>query len=271
MRHVLPLLPLVLALAACTPSNPPVDPPPATTSVPAARAPAGIDAKTLLASHWQLTGAVDSAGKRIDALFPDPTKPLQLDFTEGRVAVSGGCNQMGGGYALAGDRLSVGPLVQTKMFCGGGALMAADEAISQRLAGEGSLAAGEGGTLVLTTADGDRLTFTGAPTADARYGGEGERVFLEVAAQRVACPHAMIPDHRCLHVREIAYDDSGAVRKTGEWEFLYQEIEGYTHEPGVRNVLRLKRYKVPNPPADGSSIAYVLDMVVESEVVKAGQ
>jgi len=271
MRHALPLLPLALALTACTPSNPPVDPPPATTSVPAARAPAGIDAKTLLASHWLLTGAVDGAGQRIDALFPDPAKPLQLDFTEGRVAVSGGCNQMGGGYALAGDRLSVGPLVQTKMFCGGGALMAADEAISERLAGEGSLAAGEDGTLVLTTAGGDRLTFAGAPTADARYGGEGERVFLEVAAQRVACPHAMIPDHRCLHVREIAYDDSGAVRKTGEWEFLYQEIEGYTHEPGVRNVLRLKRYKVPNPPMDGSSIAYVLDMVVESEIVKARQ
>ena len=271
MRHVLPLLPLALALAACTPSNPPVDPPPAATSVPAARAQAGIDAKALLASHWQLTDAVDGTGKRIDALLPDPAKPLQLDFTDGRVAVSGGCNRMGGGYTLAGDRLSVGPLVQTKMFCGGGALMAADEAISQRLSGEATLAAGGDGTLVLTTAGGDRLTFSGTPTADTRYGGEGERVFLEVAAQRVACPHAMIPDHRCLHVREIAYDDNGAVRKTGEWVFLYQEIEGYTHEPGVRNVLRLKRYQVPNPPADGSSIAYVLDMVVESEVVKAGQ
>ena len=271
MRNALLMLPLALALAACAPSNPPVDPPPAATSVPAAQAPAGIDAKALLASHWRLTGAVDGAGRRIDALFPDPAKPLQLDFTEGRVAVSGGCNQMGGGYALAGGKLSVGPLVQTKMFCGGGGLMAADEAISQRLSGEGSLAAGEDGTLVLTTAGGDRLTFSGVPTADARYGGEGERVFFEVAAQRVACPHAMIPDHRCLHVREIAYDDNGAVRKTGEWAFLYQEIEGYTHEPGVRNVLRLKRYDVPNPPADGSSIAYVLDAVVESEVVNAGQ
>jgi hypothetical protein len=32
----------------------------------------------------------------------------------------------------------------------------------------------------------------------------------------------------------------------------------------VRNVLRVKRYAWPNPPADASSSAYVLDMVVES-------
>jgi len=32
--------------------------------------------------------------------------------------------------------------------------------------------------------------------------------------------------------------------------------------------LRLKRFQVKNPPADGSSVAYVLDVVVESEAVK---
>jgi hypothetical protein len=30
----------------------------------------------------------------------------------------------------------------------------------------------------------------------------------------------------------------------------------------------VKRYPVKDPPADGSSLAYVLDMVVESEIVK---
>jgi len=33
-------------------------------------------------------------------------------------------------------------------------------------------------------------------------------------------------------------------------------------------VLRLKRYRIANPPADAPSQAYVLDMVVESELVK---
>lgn len=271
MRPVLPLL-LVAALAACAPSNRPAETPPpaAASSDPASRASQvtpTLDAATLAASHWRLTTATDAAGQRIDALLPDPARPLQLDFADGRVSVSGGCNRMNGGYALSGDRFEVGALAQTKMFCGGGALMAADEAIGARLAGAGTLAAGADGTLVLTTAGGDRLVFTGEPTAASRHGGEGERVFLEVAPQRVACHHPLMPDHRCLHVREVRFDDAGLRQDSGEWEFFYQEIEGYTHEPGVRNVLRVDRFNRANPPADGSSIAYVLDMVVESEAV----
>ena len=46
-------------------------------------------------------------------------------------------------------------------------------------------------------------------------------------------------------------------------------IEGYTFEPGIRNVLRVNRYSMANKngvlPADAPSHAYVLDMVVESE------
>ncbi|MEO7930741.1 MAG: DUF4377 domain-containing protein, partial [Lysobacter sp.] len=79
----------------------------------------------------------------------------------------------------------------------------------------------------------------------------------------------LMPDKQCLQVREVTYGEDGLPSGTpGKWEPLNQDIEGYTHEAGVRNVLRLKRYPIANPPADGSSIAYVLDMVVESEQVK---
>lgn len=266
----LALLPLAVALAACTPSSPTASAPPPSSQVapPASSASGGaLDVQALGAAHWRLTGAVDAAGGRIEALFPAPDGPLQLDFTGDRISVGGGCNRMTGPYTLVGERFEVGALAQTKKFCGGGALMAADEAIAARLAGAGTLVRGDGDTLVLTTAGGDRLTFTGTPTAAARHGGTGERVFLEVAPQRVPCPHAMIPDHRCLHVRELAFDADGLREGEGEWRFLYQEIEGYTHTPGVRNVLRLDRFEVADPPADGSSVAYVLDMVVESETV----
>lgn len=274
MRHVIPLLPLVLALAACTSPNPPAEPSAPAAAAEAAEAgaataaPAAVDAQALAASHWRLDSAVDAGGQSIGALFPEPGGPLQLGFADGRVSVSGGCNRMNGDFTLADGRLTVGPLAQTKMFCGGGALMAADEAIAARLSGGGALAFDDDGRLVLTTVDGDRLAFRGEPTAEARFGGEGERVFLEVAAQRVPCPHAMIPDHRCLHVREVTYDGDGLKTGTGEWQFFYQDIEGFTHEPGVRNVLRLKRFNVQDPPADGSSLAYVLDMVVETEQVE---
>ena len=36
----------------------------------------------------------------------------------------------------------------------------------------------------------------------------------------------------------------------------------------MRNVLRVKRYKIANPPADASNLAWVLDLVVESETVQ---
>jgi pyruvate/2-oxoglutarate/acetoin dehydrogenase E1 component len=53
------------------------------------------------------------------------------------------------------------------------------------------------------------------------------------------------------------------------FEHFYAAIEGYTHQPGVRNVLRVNRYSVTTPPADTPSKAYVLDMVVESGNARA--
>jgi hypothetical protein len=74
---------------------------------------------------------------------------------------------------------------------------------------------------------------------------------------------------QCLQVRDRSFDEHGLPSGTpGEWHPLNQDIEGYTHEPGIRNVLRVKRFTIQNPPANSPSSAYVLDMVVESEKVK---
>lgn len=219
----------------------------------------------LSAYHWQLVDATSAAGERLDALFPNPERPVTLDFAEGRVSVSNACNRMGGSFTVTDGAFSVGGLMQTEMACEA-PLMRAESAIAGVLAGGGTLQLEADDVLVLTTPAGDTLSFHGEPTADTRFGGPGERVFFEVAAQRVACSHPMIPDYQCLHVREVRYDDNGLQVEHGEWEYLYQDIEGYTHEPGTRNVIRVNRYTVQNPPADGSSVAYVLDMVVESEL-----
>lgn len=257
------ILPCLLLLAtACTPGNPPAEPPP-----DARTAAATFDASRLPAFHWTLADATAADGTRIDALFPRADKPLQVDFADGRLSVSNACNRIGGGYTIEGNALSVGNLAQTQMACADAALMQSDAAIGERLQAGGTLRFDGDDALVLVTPAGDLLRFSGVPTPETRYGGPGERVFLEVAAQRVPCHHAMIPDYQCLHVREITYGDNGVKMSEGEWQFFYQDIEGYTHEPGIRNVLRLNRYRIANPPADGSSIAYVLDMVVESETV----
>ena len=266
MKRLL-LLALPLALAGCPKPADETPTPPAAVA-PAAASAAPADGTLLPKYHWRLASATDAQGQRIDALFARPDKPVTLDFRDGRLGISNTCNRMGGSYTLADGSLTAGRLMSTKMACADAALMALDDEVGKRLEGTLELAtttAGDAPTLTLTTATGDTLAFTGEPTAETRYGGPGERVFLEVAADTKPCNHPLIPDMQCLQVREIQYDDKGLkIGAPGEFQHFYDSIEGYQHEPGIRNVLRVDRYTVKNPPADASSSAYVLDMVVES-------
>lgn len=260
MKYALLLLPIVASCAATPPTS-------KDGSVPASAA-----ADTLTAYHWQLRDAADRSGKRIDALFARPQLPLQLDFRDGRLGVANACNRIGGGYRVENGRLRLGPMAQTLMACRDPALAKLDDAIGRRLRGDPRFDVQNGGgeaRLRLTTDTGDTLDFVGRPTAETRYGSAGETIFLEVDAQTQPCTHPLMRDARCLKVRERRYDANGLpAGAPGEWQSLSQDIEGYTHEAGVRNVLRVKRYAIKNPPADAPSQAYVLDTVVESEIVK---
>lgn len=257
----LSLLSLSLALAGCATQAPGADATPVAT----------IETSTLAAYHWRLTDARDADGQRLDALLVRPAQPVQLDFlADGGLAVGNTCNRMRGQYRVQGAQLALGRMAATRMACADPQLAGLDAQLGQRLQGTltAALSRDQPPRLSLTTAAGERLDFEGVPTPATRYGGPGETVFMEVAAQAKACPHPLMPNKQCLQVRPLQYDDQGLHRDgTGDWQPLYQDIEGYTHTPGVRNVLRLKRYRIAHPPADGSSIAYVLDLVVESETV----
>jgi hypothetical protein len=119
----------------------------------------------------------------------------------------------------------------------------------------------------LTTSTNETLQLSGQATPEALYG-PGTRIFLEVAAQPVACTNPFSAARVCLQVRERRYDEKGlVVGVPGEWRPLYESIDGFTHQPGVRNVLRLKRFERNPAPAGASSAVLVLDLVVESELV----
>jgi hypothetical protein len=112
------------------------------------------------------------------------------------------------------------------------------------------------------------LNFTGEPTPESLHGA-GTTVFLEIAAQSVGCPNPPSPNTRCLQYRERHYDDKGLPLGTpGEWKPLTVNIEGFTHREGERNVLRVKQFQVPASAGSAPSNLYVLDMVIESEIVK---
>ena len=74
-----------------------------------------------------------------------------------------------------------------------------------------------------------------------------EVVQFEVAAERAPCTGE--GHFQCLQVRETP---------DAPWQLFYDPIEGFTHEPGFRYVLRVARRSVANPPADGSSVAWRL-------------
>jgi len=256
---------LALALAGCTTAPGSGEGADASTS-PATATNAAI---ALEAYHWDLARAIDPGGQAITVLQPAGKAPMRLDFAQNRIAVSGGCNRIGGSYRQSGAALQIGPLMQTEMACVDRSLMELDAAISTRLQGtlQTTLHAGVPPQLELRAINGDMLMFTGTPTPQTRYGSAGTTVFFEVAPQRAPCSHPLIPNMQCLQVRERSYAANGTLATQGDWQPLYQEIEGYAHTPGIRNVLRVQKFSVKHPPADASSVAYVLDLVVESELV----
>jgi heat shock protein HslJ len=274
MKPLLTTSLLMFALAGCAPDagDPEAALPLQAADSAAVPPPAAPDARALEAYYWRLSSALDGHGQRIDALFVRSEQPVQLQFAEDRISVSNTCNQMAGGYVIAGSRMEIGQLMSTMMACSDDALTRLDREIGARLAGSLAFAVESAGgppTLRLTGSTGDVLSFTGFPTPETRFGGPGELVFLEVAAQTQPCSHPLIPEHQCLQVREISFDDQGLrTGAAGAFEHFYADIEGYRHEPGVRNVLRVLRFSRDPAPADGSAYAYVLDLVVESEQIQ---
>jgi hypothetical protein len=132
------------------------------------------------------------------------------------------------------------------------------------------LAPGADPVLTMVAGAGARLAFQGRMTPQAQYG-QATRVFLEVDAQTVACANPISGADTCLSARELRFDEQGLPEGTpGEWQPLHEAIEGYTHEPGIRNVLRLERFD-RGEAAGEPRYVYVLDLVVQSEVVPGGQ
>jgi hypothetical protein len=62
----------------------------------------------------------------------------------------------------------------------------------------------------------------------------------------------------CMQVRENEQD---------EWEFFYDEIEGFTYEEGYLYAVLVEVVDVEDPPADASSIEYTLIEILSKEEV----
>lgn len=233
-------------------------------------------ARQLQTYDWDLAAAFDGQGRPAPSWRLPNHAPTRLHFQGRQLSVQNLCNAIGAGYTVDGERLALAPAIATRRACMERELMDLEQRVIALLPQTQRYELREprdatAPTLVLHFADGSRWELAGTPTPATRYGSAGERMFLEVAPQRVACNHPLMPHAMCLRVREVRYADNGVKQSVGEWHIFQGEIEGYRHESGMRNVLRLQRYPVAPAgqplPADAPSHVYVLDMVVESERV----
>ncbi|MGO3892200.1 MAG: DUF4377 domain-containing protein [Paenalcaligenes sp.] len=223
---------------------------------------------TLQAYNWALDTVTPKGQKPKTAPAGLEGKPLVLSFSDNQVSVDGLCNIMNGGYTVNGSHISVSNPASTMKMCSDEKVMRFEHEVGQFLPTVSQWDVNTNDAtpiLTLTFTDGTKWRMQGEATPETLYGGAPERIFLEVAPQREACSHGMIPNYQCLKVREITYDNNGLKTKTGDWEFYYGDIEGYEHQPGIRNVLRINRYTRQDIPADASKYVDILDMVVESE------
>ena len=257
----------LLALMAAAASALPAAASSASAPTPPRRTADASLVRALQDHHWTLQAAIDSTGKPIDALLV-PGHPFVMRFDGARVAVQGGCNLLSSAWRLSPQNdLTFGRAASTQKACEP-PLMAADTAMAATLAAplRARVESGEAPTLRLVSAKRQTLTFSGQRTSKSLYGAP-TRVFLEVAAQRTPCTPALKPPSTCLQVRELRFDDKGLrVGAPGPWQAFYGDIAGYAHQPGVSNVLRINRFRRPQPPADTSAYVYELDLVVESRV-----
>ena len=179
----------------------------------------------------------------------DGKPPLELEFKAGSLSVSGGCNRLFGTARVENGVLIVDQLASTMMACDP-VSMERDRELAQLL-----------GSRPPVQRDGDRLLL----------GKPGQQLVLQqqedlsaaptrliyVAAERKPC--SGVARMMCLQVRD---------EPSQPWQLHYGEIEGFQPEPGVAYRLRIKEVKVPNPPADAPARRWVLDMVVEQQLVQ---
>lgn len=91
------------------------------------------------------------------------------------------------------------------------------------------------------------------PTAGSEA---ADTLTMYVGPEKVEC--VGVAPQECL---QIKFDADEA------WQLLYQDIEGFTFEPGSEYELIVNRINVENPPADASSIRYELVEIVNVTAV----
>lgn len=189
-------------------------------------------------------------------------EPIILHFNQNnRLYIKTGCNGQNTSWSLDGNTLKTSPMMSTMKMCSPDLMK--QEQFVQKMFNNSSLKTEINTTstsLVLTTPNGEILTFEGTLTPEAKYNTQAETIFLEILPEQKTCN----TNQKCLQVREIKYNDQGLKAQIPTtWTVIpLNAIEGYQHDPQLKQIIRIKQYKTQIN--DQPSKVYIYDMTVES-------
>jgi heat shock protein HslJ len=230
-------LAIALALAGCATSS--------SQSTSSEPTPTNTGGQALEGIDWRLVSATDSKTAAAAG-----AGAATLRFEADRFSMRGPCNRHSGAWKRDGDSLSLGGeealVASTKMMCPP-EIMRREQAFLAAMTQPFTIAF-EGSSLRLEAGNGSTWRFDSRDLPPA----EGRERIVHVAGQRAPCTG--VAPMLCLQIRT----QPGAA-----WELHYGEIEGFDWQVGVEYVIRVREYAVANPPADGSSLRWVLEEVLE--------
>ncbi|MGL5759350.1 DUF4377 domain-containing protein [Plesiomonas sp.] len=209
-----------------------------------------LTASALLAGCSTVSTAPNIEGNWQQTGVSADIKPTTFEMKDGRMAAFAGCNRMMGMAAVENGHLVVKGMAATMMMCPPEA-MQREQAFTELLNSKPAVKI-TGNTLTLSSGK-TQYQFTQQPAM-----AEGVTKFIYVAAERKTCTG--VAQQECLQIRET---------KDAPWSNYYGTIEGFEPEPGMSYRLRIKEFDVANPAADASSKRWILDMIVETAVVKS--
>jgi len=228
-----------------------------------------VNEQTLNHFKWSVREASDAQGRLLADFSKNPN--VQLQFKDGLLAVSGGCNNFSTSYQLdsQNSNISLGRVAGTMMSCTP-ELMAQDETIKKVIDNKklhlGFINTENGGlNLMMKNKQGDHLLLVvpASYTMARNSYGPPRIVFWEIRNAKPCKPAQ--GEEFCPLVREITYDDQGNKIKKDKWSPLWVRIVGWEFNPRERQVLRLR---MSMSHEGGGLPAVGLDKIIEREIVE---
>ena len=215
---------------------------------------APITNEELTSKNWQLVSVAQSGKSTRTTLNAGPAaNRYKFAFKDGRLAISGGCNNISGSYALSpNNRIAFGPMMSTKKACIE-SLMHADNEILSYISGITDYSI-NGRALTLTTAFKQRLVLKGTATPETQYGSQGVRKFIEINNT-----------DQGLQWREAKYNSNWIrIQDNAPWETIYPGIEGFVPRNNYHYIVRINEYSDPQTLQK----VWVKDMVTTTGIIR---